>query len=63
VKRELGLRRRRQARLDENPLGPSPKAILAAHAVLGQVNRYADPQATELRRRCRATSPFRSKAS
>src|SRR5712671_4375597 len=27
---------------NENPLGPSPKAIAAAHAVLGDANRYPD---------------------
>ena len=34
---------------NENPLGPSPLAVAAAHAAIGSVNRYPDPQATELR--------------
>ncbi len=49
VQRELGLRDVVKLASNENPLGPSPLAVEAAHAVLGQVNRYADPQATELR--------------
>ena len=34
---------------NENPIGPSPRALEAAHAALAGVNRYPDPQATELR--------------
>ena len=49
VKRELGLRDVVKLASNENPLGPSPLAVEAARAVLGDVNRYADPQATELR--------------
>lgn len=40
------------ARLDanENPLGPSPHAIDAMRASLGELHRYPDPDATGLRR-------------
>jgi len=50
VKRELGLRDVIKLASNENPLGPSPQAVAAAHAALAEVNRYPDPQATELRR-------------
>ncbi|MFN8091873.1 MAG: histidinol-phosphate transaminase [Vicinamibacteria bacterium] len=49
VKRELGLTEVVKLASNENPLGPSPKAVAAAHAALAEVNRYPDPQATELR--------------
>jgi histidinol-phosphate aminotransferase len=49
VQRELGLRDVVKLASNENPLGPSPKAVEAARAVLGEVHRYTDPQATELR--------------
>ncbi len=49
VKRELGLREVVKLASNENPLGPSPLALEAAHAALAEVNRYPDPQATELR--------------
>jgi histidinol-phosphate aminotransferase len=49
VKRELGLTNVVKLASNENPLGPSPKAVAAAHAALADVNRYPDPQATELR--------------
>jgi histidinol-phosphate aminotransferase len=50
VQRELGLRDVVKLASNENPLGPSPRAVEAAHAALADVNRYPDPQATELRR-------------
>ncbi|MGE5125014.1 MAG: histidinol-phosphate transaminase [Betaproteobacteria bacterium] len=50
VKRELGLGEVVKLASNENPLGPSPRALEAAHAALAEVNRYPDPQATELRR-------------
>jgi histidinol-phosphate aminotransferase len=50
VQRELGLRDVIKLASNENPLGPSPRAVEAAHAALAGVNRYPDPQATELRR-------------
>ena len=28
---------------NENPIGPSPKAVAAMHEVLNNVNRYSDP--------------------
>jgi histidinol-phosphate aminotransferase len=49
VQRELGLAEVVKLASNENPLGPSPKAVEAARAALGGVNRYPDPQATELR--------------
>jgi histidinol-phosphate aminotransferase len=50
VQRELGLRDVVKLASNENPLGPSPLAVEAARAALAEVNRYPDPQATELRR-------------
>ncbi len=41
VERELKIHAVKLAS-NENPLGPSPKAIAAAHAVLGDANRYPD---------------------
>ena len=49
VKRELGLTKVIKLASNENPLGPSPKAVEAAHQALADANRYPDPQATELR--------------
>ncbi len=49
VKRELGLTEVIKLASNENPLGPSPRALEAAHAALADVNRYPDPQATEMR--------------
>jgi histidinol-phosphate aminotransferase len=49
VQRELGLSRVIKLASNENPLGPSPLGIEAARRALGEVNRYTDPQATELR--------------
>ncbi len=34
---------------NENPLGPSPRALDAARRVLGDANRYPDGAAYELR--------------
>jgi histidinol-phosphate aminotransferase len=50
VQRELGLEDVVKLASNENPLGPSPLAVLAARAAMADVNRYPDPQATELRR-------------
>ncbi len=36
---------------NENPFGPSPKAIAAMQAALGEINFYPDNDATELRQR------------
>jgi len=49
VRRELGLTDVIKLASNENPLGPSPKALAAAHAALADVHRYPDPQASELR--------------
>jgi histidinol-phosphate aminotransferase len=49
VQRELGLTDVVKLASNENPLGPSPMAVAAARAALADVNRYPDPQATELR--------------
>jgi histidinol-phosphate aminotransferase len=49
VQRELGLDHVVKLASNENPLGPSPRAVEAAHGALAEVNRYPDPQATELR--------------
>jgi histidinol-phosphate aminotransferase len=49
VQRELGLTRVVKLASNENPLGPSPLALEGARASLADVNRYPDPQATELR--------------
>jgi histidinol-phosphate aminotransferase len=49
VRRELGLERVIKLASNENPLGPSPMAIEAAHASLAEAHRYPDPAATELR--------------
>jgi histidinol-phosphate aminotransferase len=49
VQRELGLVEVVKLASNENPLGPSPRAVEAGRAALSGVNRYPDPQATELR--------------
>ena len=49
VQRELGLRHVVKLASNENPLGPSPMAVEAGRAALAEVNRYPDPQSTELR--------------
>jgi histidinol-phosphate aminotransferase len=49
VQRELGLAHVVKLASNENPLGPSPLAVEAARAALAHVNRYPDPQSTELR--------------
>jgi histidinol-phosphate aminotransferase len=51
VQRELGLAEVVKLASNENPLGPSPKAVEAARAALGGMNRYPDPQATEVRKK------------
>jgi len=42
VQRMLGLKRVIKVASNENPLGPSPKAVRAIRKVLGQMNRYPD---------------------
>jgi histidinol-phosphate aminotransferase len=46
--REKGLTRIVKLASNENPLGPSPKAIEAAREALGQNHRYCDPGAYDL---------------
>jgi histidinol-phosphate aminotransferase len=47
--RESGLREVVKLASNENPLGPSPRAVEAARSALGRVNRYPDGPATALR--------------
>ena len=47
--RESGLREVVKLASNENPLGPSPRALEAARSALGRVNRYPDGPATTLR--------------
>jgi len=49
VQRELGLRRVIKLASNENPLGPSPAAVAAAHSVLTQIHRYPDGPGALLR--------------
>ena len=49
VQRELGLAEVVKLASNENPLGPSPLAVEAGRAAMVGVNRYPDPQATEMR--------------
>ena len=50
MRRDLGLLDAIKLASNENPLGPSPLAVEAAHKALAEVNRYPDGQATDLRR-------------
>ena len=47
--RESGLREVVKLASNENPLGPSPRALEAARSALARVNRYPDGPATALR--------------
>lgn len=49
VKRELGLKQVVKLASNENPLGPSPKAVAAVEAALGDLNLYPDGSGFELR--------------
>ena len=49
VKRELGLTRVVKLASNENPWGPSPKALAAIAAATGELHRYPDMAARELR--------------
>ncbi len=51
VERELGIAEAVKLASNENPLGPSPKALQAMQAVLAQAHRYPDTNAFELRAR------------
>jgi histidinol-phosphate aminotransferase len=52
--RELGITDAVKLASNENPLGPSPKALAAARAVIGEVHRYPDAAAYQLRERIAA---------
>jgi histidinol-phosphate aminotransferase len=51
VQAELGLREVIKLASNENPLGPSPRALEAMRAALADLHRYPDQQGTALRRR------------
>jgi len=51
VERELGIRDSIKLASNENPLGPSPKAVAAIAAVLADLHRYPDGSAFYLKRR------------
>lgn len=51
VAREFGLTEVVKLASNENPLGPSPKAIAAAQATLAGCHRYPDPAARSLRQK------------
>jgi histidinol-phosphate aminotransferase len=48
VQRELGLAETIKMASNENPLGPSPKAVEAMHAELDNVNLYPDSTCRDL---------------
>ncbi|HKO53865.1 MAG TPA: histidinol-phosphate transaminase [Polyangiaceae bacterium] len=52
--REFGISDAIKLASNENPLGPSPKAVLAARAVLNDLHRYPDANAFKLRERLAA---------
>jgi histidinol-phosphate aminotransferase len=51
LERSLGIRDSIKLASNENPLGPSPKALTAIAAALGSLHRYPDGSAFYLRRR------------
>jgi len=50
VREELGLTQVIKLASNENPLGPSPKALAALERCLGELHRYPDAEAVGLRR-------------
>ncbi len=50
VERELGIRQAVKLASNENPLGPSPRAVEAIRAAAGEIHRYPDGASTRLRR-------------
>ncbi len=54
LERELGITGAIKLASNENPLGPSPLALAAAHQALADVNRYPDAGCFVLRRRLAA---------
>jgi histidinol-phosphate aminotransferase len=51
LERELGIRDSIKIASNENPLGPSPKALAAVRAALSDLHRYPDGSAYHLKRR------------
>lgn len=51
VQRELGIQRVVKLASNENPLGPSPKAVKAIQGYLSQIHRYPDAAATDVKER------------
>lgn len=49
LERELGIKEAVKLASNENPLGPSPKALVALTAAAGRVNRYPDGASFRLR--------------
>ena len=50
LERELGISGAIKVASNENPLGPSPKALAALPAALAQLHRYPDADGFALRR-------------
>jgi histidinol-phosphate aminotransferase len=51
LERELGISGSVKLASNENPIGPSPRAVAALHAAVEHVNRYPDGHAFALRRK------------
>jgi len=51
LERELGIEGSAKLASNENPLGPSPRAVEALHAAVGGVHRYPDGHVFALRRK------------
>jgi histidinol-phosphate aminotransferase len=54
LERELGVRDAVKLASNESPIGPSPRAIDAMHAALGELHRYPDTDVVALRARVAA---------
>jgi histidinol-phosphate aminotransferase len=54
LQRELGISEPVKLASNENPIGPSPRALEAVRAALGEINRYPDGASFELCRRIAA---------
>lgn len=52
TQREFGLKEVVKLASNENPLGPSPKVIQALQRAIGEIHRYPDGAAYDLRRAC-----------
>jgi len=59
LERELGITGAIKLASNENPLGPSPKAVAAMRAALENVNRYPDGGSFRLRAKLAARLGFR----